>query len=117
MSLQIRIVERAEGTCVVELDGPLILTEIFQFQDLVRTIEAPRLILDLSGVPYMDSAGLGSVLGIYTSCQRHGRQFALANVAPRIVTLFQVAHVDTILARYDSVEAAEAQLDAKAASA
>ena len=107
---EVGIIEGAEGTRILKLEGPLTLMTLFKFQDLVRTIESPRLILDLSGVPYMDSAGLGSVLAAYVSSQRHGRKFALANVSPRILTLLQVTHVDTILPRYESVEAAEAQL-------
>ena len=108
--LVMRVIEGAEGTRILKLEGPLTLNTLFRFQDLVRTLESPRLIFDLSGVPYMDSAGLGSVLGAYASCQRHGRRFALANVSPRVLTLLQVAHVDTILPTYESVEAAEAQL-------
>jgi anti-sigma B factor antagonist len=111
------IIERAEGTRVLKVEGPLTLTTLFEFQDLVRTIESPRLILDLSGVPYMDSAGLGSVLGAYVSCQSHGRGFALANVSPRILTLLKVTHVDTILPQYESVEAAEARLQGKVQNA
>ena len=112
-----RIVEGAEGASILKLEGPLTLKTLFEFQDLVRTIDPPVLILDLSGVPYMDSAGLGSVLGAYASCQRHGRRFALANVSPRILTLLQVTHVDTILPRYESVEVAQAELEGKAESA
>ena len=109
--------EQSDETRVLALEGPLTLNTLFEFQDLVRTIHSPRLIIDLAGVPYMDSAGLGSVLGAFASCERHGRQFAVANVCPRIVTLLRVAHVDTILPRYDSVEAAQAKWGGKAASA
>ncbi len=114
---EIRIVEGAEGTRILKLEGPLTLKTLFEFQDLVRKLVPAGLILDLSGVPYMDSAGLGSVLGAYASCQRQGRRFALANVSPRILTLLQVTHVDTILPRYESVEAAQADLEGKAESA
>jgi anti-sigma B factor antagonist len=107
---KIRIVEGAGGTRILKLEGPLTLQTLFEFQDLVRKLETPGLILDLSGVPYMDSAGLGAMLGAYASCQRQGRRFALADVSPRVLTLLQVAHVDTILARYESAEAAQAQL-------
>lgn len=115
--LEIKSSDAAEGTRVLKLEGPLTLNTLFEFQDLVRMIASPLLIIDLSGVPYMDSAGLGSVLGAYSSCQRHGRKFALANVSSRIVTLLQVAHVNTILPRYDSVEIAAEQLRGKAGSA
>jgi anti-sigma B factor antagonist len=114
---EIRLVEGSGGTRILKLGGPLTLQTLFEFQDLVRKLAAPGLILDLSGVPYMDSAGLGAVLGAYASCQRQGRKFALAHVSPRILTLLQVTHVDTILPRYESAEAAEAQLGGKAESA
>ena len=116
-SLEIRTTEAAEGTRVLKLVGPLTLNTLFEFQDLVRTIESPRLIIDLSEVPYMDSAGLGALLGAFSACQRHGRKFGLASVSPRLVTVLKVAHVDKILPQYDSVETAEAQLSGKAGSA
>src|SRR3954465_12345180 len=112
--LQIQRIEGAEGIQILKLEGPLTLQTLFEFQDLVRKNEFPRLILDLSSVPYMDSAGLGSLLEAYTSRQLPGKGFALANVSPRILTLLKVAKVDAIVPRYDSVDAAEAQLTGKA---
>jgi anti-sigma B factor antagonist len=91
----------------------LTLRTLFEFQDLVRGLECTHLIIDLSRSPYMDSAGLGSVLGAYTSCQRTGKGFALADVSPRIVTLLQLARVDSIVPRYSSVEDAERQFQAQ----
>jgi anti-anti-sigma regulatory factor len=64
----------------------------------------------------MDSAGLGSILGMFVSCQRTGRGFAVAGAADRIVTLFKVARVDTFLPIFATLEAAEQTL-AKAAGA
>jgi anti-anti-sigma factor len=107
--LHIQTIEGAEGIRILKLEGPLTLNTLFEFQALVRKDEFPRLILDLSSVPYMDSAGLGSLLQAYTARQRPGKGFALANVSSRILTLLQVSKVDTIVPRYESVEAAEAQ--------
>jgi anti-sigma B factor antagonist len=65
--------------------------------------------IDLSGVPYMDSAGLGAILGAFASCQRNNRKFGLVNVSDRVRVLFQVAHVDTVLPQFASLEGAEAE--------
>jgi MFS superfamily sulfate permease-like transporter len=46
-----------DGVLVVTLDGPLLLGNLFDFQNELRGLKAPCLILDLSGVPYIDSAG------------------------------------------------------------
>jgi anti-sigma B factor antagonist len=110
--LQIRSSEGPGGISILELEGPLTLTTLFDFQDTVRAKQAAGLILDLGGVPYMDSAGLGAVLGAYAFCQRRGNKFALANVARRVVTLLEVTKVDGVLPRFDTLDAAEAALSA-----
>jgi anti-sigma B factor antagonist len=113
--LQIQVDDTSEATRVVRLSGPLTLNTLFEFQDLVRKGGNTRdLIIQLADVPYMDSAGLGSLLGALASCQSHGRKFALANVSDRVVTMLKVAGVDTIVPRYETSEIAAKQMAAKA---
>jgi anti-sigma B factor antagonist len=115
--LQIRRTGSPGGVLILHLEGPLTLTTLFEFQDTVRQQQANALIIALVGVPYMDSAGLGAILGAFVSCQRRGRKFALAGVSRRVLTLFEVARVDTLVPRFDTLEAAEMQLADKAESA
>jgi anti-sigma B factor antagonist len=115
--LTIRSSVSPSGVRIVVLTGPLTLSTIFEFQSEVRREATDPIVVDITGVPYMDSAGLGSILGAFASCQRSHRGFALAGVCERVRTLFQVAHVDGMLPAFDSVEAAEAKLKAKMAGA
>jgi len=115
--LQIRTTAGPGGLLTMHLDGPLTIATLFEFQDAVRQPQSNGLILDLAGVPYMDSAGLGAVLGAFVSCQRQGRKFALAGMTRRVLTLFEVARVDALVPRFDTVEAAETALDDKAQGA
>jgi len=102
---------------VVRLKGPFTLGTMFDFQNIVRERKAAVTIIDLSGVPYMDSAALGALLGFHVSCQREGHRYALTGVSNRIRTLFQVAGVDGFLVRHETAEEAEAKLAAGAAGA
>jgi len=115
--LQIMTTEGPGGLLIMHLDGPLTLATLFDFQESVRQQQATGLILALDGVPYMDSAGLGAILGAYVSCQRQGRRFALAGMTRRVLTLFEVARVDALVPRFDTVEAAETALADQAGSA
>ncbi|HEY1205646.1 MAG: STAS domain-containing protein [Bryobacteraceae bacterium] len=115
--LQIRSTEGPGGILILHLEGPLTLTTLFEFQDTVRQQQAKGLILALGGVPYMDSAGLGAILGAYVSCQRQGQKFALADVSRRVLTLLEVAKVDALVPRFDTLEAAESHLAGKAQGA
>jgi stage II sporulation protein AA (anti-sigma F factor antagonist) len=89
------------------------LKVLFDFQDLIRRDQSDKLILDLSGVSYMDSAALGAILGAYASCERTGRGFAVAGVSPRVLTMFEVAGVDKLVPRFENVEVAEKHLASK----
>ena len=96
-----------EGTTILKLTGPLTLSNMFAFQGKFRAMKPPCLILDMSEVPYMDSAGLGLLTNYFVGAQGEGRQFLLACVNDRILALLQMTKVDQILKMYPSVEAAE----------
>jgi anti-anti-sigma factor len=111
--LSIETEKTAAGVQVMRLKGPLVLGGSFEFQDLARSLAGSPLVVDLSAVPYMDSAGLGSVLSIMASCQRKGMGFAVAGVAERIQTLFSVTRVDNLIPSFPTVGEAEAHAAAK----
>jgi anti-sigma B factor antagonist len=107
-SFHIEAIDSASGAKVFKLFGPLTIQTLFDFQQRVREETAKPIIVDISKVPYMDSAGLGCVVSAYTSCQRNQRAFGITGLTDRIKTLFAVTHVDGLLPCFDSLEAAEA---------
>ena len=94
------------GVHLLRLEGPFTLRDIFDFQSLVRRVEIPLTIVDFTGVPYMDSAALGSVMGLHAFCQRKHQKYALTGCNDRLQTLFGVCGVDRTLILYPDVEAA-----------
>jgi anti-anti-sigma factor len=106
-----------DGERILKLSGPFTLSAVFDFQDAIRTHHPPITLVDLTDVPYMDSAALGSILGLHVSCQKDGRRYGLIGASDRLKTLFRVAGVETILTVYGSVTEAEAGLGGNAASA
>ncbi len=68
------------------------------------------MILDMSDVPYMDSAGLGLIMNYYVSATDHGRKLMLAGVNERVTELFKMTRVSGVLTSFPTVEAAEAGL-------
>lgn len=96
------------GTAIFTLSGPLTLRNMFEFQNELRGTESPTLtIFDLSGVPYMDSAGIGLIMNHYVHCQTRGARLIVAGANSRVLDLFKVTRVDTVLPLAASVEAAE----------
>jgi len=105
--LKIDILDSPRGAKILKLTGPLTLSTLFDFQTTSRKDHAAPVILDISGVPYMDSAGLGSVISVYASCERTKRGFALVGVSERIRTLFEVTSCDGLLPSYPDLESAD----------
>lgn len=99
-----------EGVRILRLSGPFTLRGVFEFQALVRSLKDPVLLIDLTGVPYMDSASLGSLVAVHASAQRDKRRYALVGVSERILTLFKVCAVEGLLVVRPSIEEAEREL-------
>jgi len=104
------------GIRVLRLSGPFTLQGLFDFQSTVRGLNDPILIVDLTEVPYMDSASLGALMSVHTTSQRNQRQYALVGVTERLRTLFHIAGVDGILVTYPTVADAENNLSSKASA-
>lgn len=95
-----------EGTLILSLMGPFTLGNMFQIQNELRTLKPAVLIMDLAGVPYMDSAGLGVIMNHYVSAQNNGRRFYLCGINDRVRALLETTKVDSVLHLCPSVEAA-----------
>jgi anti-sigma B factor antagonist len=89
--------EQAAKATILRLNGPLRLNNLFTLQDALREIGEVNTIIDVTDCPYIDSAGLGTVLSHWTHTQGHGTKFALTGVSKRIGVLLELTHVDKIL--------------------
>jgi anti-anti-sigma factor len=94
---------------VYVLTGPLTLRNMFDLQSVLRGAPTPKLVIfDISAVPYMDSAGMGLIMNHYVHCQTHGGRLVVAGANSRVLDLFNVTKVDTVLPLKPTVEEAEA---------
>jgi anti-anti-sigma factor len=93
-----------EQARVFSLKGPLTLTTFFPFQAAMRQETAPTVIVEMSGVPYVDSAGLGVLVNSFVSCEKHGRHFLLAGVPKRVKDLLAMTKVSQLFPDYATWE-------------
>ena len=101
-------------TRILKLQGPFTLPTIFEFQQKVRETPPRLTLIDLTDVPYMDSAAVGAIMSLHVSCQREGRKYGLVGASERLQTLFNVAGVDGILLTYPTIAEAESKAGASA---
>jgi anti-sigma B factor antagonist len=65
-----------------------------------------KLVLNLEGVPYIDSAGLGEIVRTYTTVSRQGGRLKLLHLTKRIQDLLSITKLLTVFETYDSEQEA-----------
>ena len=68
------------------------------FQTTIRGLipDAKRIVLDLTGVEYIDSSGLGALVSVYMAAGRAHCELELANPKPRVRDLLKITKLATI---------------------
>lgn len=95
------------GITIVDCNGRIVFgEEAAALRESVKAIipQAPRLVLNLKNVTYIDSGGLGTLVGLYTSANSSGGEIKLANLTPRVGQLLQVTKLVTVFDVYDTEE-------------
>lgn len=104
MHLQIHQRER-EGITLLDMKGRLVAGEetgLFRSTfELLAQAHEPRIILNLEGVDYIDSLGLGTMVMCYTRMQKVGGVAKLAHLNRRNLELLLLTKIDTIFEVFD----------------
>jgi anti-sigma B factor antagonist len=101
------IADPEKGIRILRLKGPIVISNLFDLQNRVRSSTARALILDLTDVPYVDSAGVGVLVGAYVTHQKDNRSLALVGVSDRIRATLGITRVESFFRFFDTVAAAE----------
>jgi anti-sigma B factor antagonist len=114
-----QIEERTVGDVIVlDLKGRITLGEGDQLlKDKVNSLVnqgRQRIILNLAGVPYIDSAGLGEIVGSYTTVSRQGGSLKLLNLTKKITDLLAITKLLTVFETFDSEDEAVRSFSASA---
>src|SRR6202045_1294211 len=108
--MQLKLTVRTtDDIVVVDCVGRIIFgEESADLRDTVKMVitQSKRIVLNLSGVTYIDSGGLGTLVALYTSARNNAGSIKLANLTPRVGDLLQVTKLVTIFDVYESEEKA-----------
>lgn len=76
----------------------------------------PKIVIDLGKISYVNSIGLGSLVGMMTTCKNRGGAFVVARADDRISSMFMKAKIGLIMDTKDTIEEAVATARTKAAA-
>ena len=109
MALKMNVRE-VDGIAVVGLDGRVVLgDESNALREQVKKMLASgqkKIVLDMSNVSYIDSAGLGTLVSAHHSARTQGASLKLSNLGKKFQEILQVTKLLTVFDVYPSESAA-----------
>ena len=103
MQIDERVVD---GVTILDLKGKMTLgegDELLKYKiNSLLAAGKKKLVLNLEGVPYIDSAGLGEIVRTFTTVSRQGGSLKLLNLTKRITDLLSITKLLTVFETFDS---------------
>ena len=104
--MQLKLSKRiVKGVTIVDCNGRIVFgEESALLRDTLKKLitENSQIVLNLAGVSYIDSGGLGTLVALYTTAHNAGGAVKLANLTQRVGDLLQVTKLLTVFEVYDS---------------
>ena|SRR5579863_4419198 len=97
---------RCEGRFVAGADPEYLRVK----GDEIKGLECKKILADFRGVSDIGSAGIGFIVGLYTSTRDSGGRFILVGLRPRVREVFDVTRVSTIIPVAADIESGLATL-------
>ncbi len=97
------------GRTVVSVGGEIDVYSAPQLRDLVAEYVAQGtydLVLDLEGVDFLDSTGLGVLVGGLKKVRTHGGRLELVCSRERVLKVFRITGLSKVFVIHDSLDAA-----------
>ncbi len=105
-------VEPNDGFSVCRLAGEVDAYTVGEFREALSGItDVSRLIIDLSEVPFMDSAGLGALIGGIRKVRESDGDVAVVSTTASLNRLLHTTGFDRIVPVCESLEDAVSSLD------
>jgi anti-sigma B factor antagonist len=119
MSLKISI-RRVQNISVIDLAGRITLGEASgSLRDAIKDLVAKDekdILLNLADVTYIDSSGLGEVVGAFATVNNRGGHLKLAGLQPRVHDLMQITKLYSVFEIFPDETAAIRNFQGRAAS-
>jgi anti-sigma B factor antagonist len=119
MSVKVTMQE-VDGVSVVGLNGRIVLgAESEALREAVKSLVASgktKIVLDMSNVTYIDSAGLGLLVAAYVSAKTLGASVRLCALGKKFHEVLQITRLLTVFDVYDTPTAAIASFSDSHAS-
>jgi anti-sigma B factor antagonist len=111
---------RSGNVAIVDLNGRITLGESTGIlRDELRSLlsqGSKQIVLNMAGVTYVDSAGLGELVGVYTTATNQGGAVKLLHMQGKLRDLMQITKLHTVFPAFEDEKKAVESFGAGAAA-
>ncbi len=100
---------RDDGIAVVTPTGRLNMVSARRLKEILSELVTGgtnRIVVDMGETTFLDSSGLGALIGGLKSARQAGGDLRIARVSPAVMTVFELTNLDRVLRARESVDGA-----------
>ena len=100
---------REDGVGVVTPEGRLNMVSARRLKEILSELVqagTTRIVVDMGATTFLDSSGLGALIGGLKSARQAGGDLRIARVSPAVMTVFELTNLDRVLRARESVDSA-----------
>jgi anti-anti-sigma factor len=94
-------VKQKDEVCLLRCEGRFVAGSDPEYlrikRDEIKGLNCKKVLADFSGVSDVGSAGIGFIVGVYTSTRNSGGRFILVGLRPRVREIFDLTRVSTVI--------------------
>jgi anti-sigma B factor antagonist len=93
-------IRKADNATILDLEGPFVMADAPNFKSRVREVldsGAKHIAVNLAGVSYLDSSGIGAIVGAFSAVKGVGGQCRFFSPSAQVLKVLKMVRLDTVL--------------------
>jgi anti-sigma B factor antagonist len=102
-------IRHRDQVALVEVSGHLTFFEVGVLRDFIQSLlkeKQRNILLNLSGLLYLDSSGIGELARIYVNVVKHGGAMKVVGLTPKVEEVLKVTHLSQIFQEFPDEQSA-----------
>ena len=111
LTFEVKELHNIPKAVLVVMAGAIDATTVISFQTTLENLQLngiTRFVLDMEGIRYVNSTGLGSLVRLADQLESEGGGFALVKIHPKVKVVFDMLGLNAFFKIFNSKEEAEA---------
>jgi anti-sigma B factor antagonist len=102
-------IRQQDHVALLDVTGRLTFFEVRELRDSVQSLlreKRKNILLNLSGLQYLDSSGIGELARIYVAVVKQGGTMKVVGLAPKVEEVLKITHLSQVFQEFPDEQTA-----------